>query len=733
MKTQSKFLSVFLVLVMVLGSFAFAFADEAAATEAPQNGNIVVLYTNDVHCGVDDNIGYAGLAAYKKEMEAAGNYVTLVDAGDAIQGAAIGTLSKGEYLVDIMNKVGYDVAVPGNHEFDYGMDQFLELAKNKANASYICCNFISLATDEPVFDAYVMKTYGDIKVAYVGIDTPETFVKSTPTYFQDKDGKYIYDFCNDATGDKLYKAVQKAVDAAKTAGADYVIAVGHLGIDDQSSPWTSKEVIANTTGIDAFIDGHSHSTIPGEAVANKDGKTISLTSTGTKLAAIGKLVIAANGTITTSLVTDYATKDTAVDEYIKGIQASYNKLLQTVVAKSGVALTTKDAKGERAVRNQETNLGDLCADAYRTVLGADIAFVNGGGVRADIPAGNITYEQIIAVHPFGNMACVVEATGQQILDALEMASRTCPSENGGFLQVSGITYTIDTTLPSKVVVDDKSMFVKVDGDYRVKNVKVGGKDLDLKATYKLASHNYMLKSGGDGINMFMSDKLLQDEVMIDNQVLIKYIEDYLNGTVGNEYAKAQGRITVQKTPYADCTGHWAEDSIAKVVAAGQFNGVSDTSFAPNASMTRAMFVTVLGRMSNVKADEYTTTSFTDVTAGSWYAPYVEWAASKGIVSGVSEGKFDPNASITRAQMATIIANYTDLGAKDVYVLNFTDKDAVASWAQKGVGYCADRGIITGYPDGSFAPAKTATRAEVAAIVSRLADMIAADAAADKAE
>ena len=537
---------------------AMAFADETptdvanpnpttdTATSAKSN-DIVVLGTSDVHCGIDQNIGYAGLAAYKKAMQEKYNYVALVDAGDAIQGDTIGTLSKGEYIVDIMNEVGYDVVVPGNHEFDYGMDQFLNVIVPKMKATYVSANFMK--DGKPVFDTYKMMTFGEKKVAFVGISTPETLVKSTPTYFQDKFGNYIYDFCNDKTGTKLYKAVQKAVDAAKKAGADYVVAVAHLGDDEASEPWTSMDVIKNTDGIDVLMDGHAHSTVV-KSVKNKDGKSIKMVATGTKLENIGKIVIAENGTITAEYVgADVAKdKDAAVTKFIDGIKAKYKELENKVVAKTDVNLIIADENENRLVRSQETNLGDLCADAYKNVLGADIAFVNGGGIRTSIPKGDITYGQIIAVHPFGNMACVVEATGQQILDALEFGSRNVgKGENGGFLQVAGLTYSINTALESTVEVNDKGEFVKVAGKYRVFDVKVNGKVLDLEKTYTLASHNYMLKQGGDGFVMFKGDKILQDEVMIDNQVLINYIQDDLKGVVGSEYAQPQGRITITST------------------------------------------------------------------------------------------------------------------------------------------------------------------------------------------
>lgn len=548
MKTR-KILAVLTIIAVVIAMMpAMAFAEETPTNIAPapaKSNDIVILATSDVHCAVDENIGYAGLAAYKKAMEEQYNYVALVDAGDAIQGGTIGTLSKGTYLNDIMNEMGYDVRVPGNHEFDYGMDQFLNEIAAKAKTEYVSCNFVD-KDKKPVFKAYTMKDYGDKKVAFVGITTPETFFKSTPTYFQDKNGNYIYGFSEGNNGKDLYKAVQDTIDSAKTAGADYVVAVGHLGDDPASAPWTSSEVIANTAGLTAFIDGHAHMTFT-KPVKDKAGKSVQVVSTGTKLENIGKLVIYEKGIVTATNVTaeEAAAKDKDMDAFVKKIQSKYKDLENKVVAKTSVKLRISDDNDNRLVRSEETNLGDLCADAYKTVLGADIAFVNGGGIRVNVDAGDITYGEIIAVHPFGNMACVVEATGQQIKDALEFGARNVgKGENGGFLQVSGLTYDINTFIEPSIEINDKGEFVKVTGEYRVSNIMVGGKELDLEKTYKLASHNYMLKQGGDGFVMFKGNKVIQDEVMIDNQVLITYIQDYLKGTVGSEYAQPQGRIKI---------------------------------------------------------------------------------------------------------------------------------------------------------------------------------------------
>lgn len=529
-------------------SLSLALAGPALAAEPGEN-DIVILHTNDVHCGIEDGLTYAGVSAYAKEMEAqyGADRVTLVDAGDAVQGGPIGTLTQGEYLVDIMNQVGYDIFTPGNHEFDYQIPRLLELTE-LLDAQTISSNFVDLTTGESVFQPYTVLDYGDVQVGYVGITTPESFTKSTPAYFQDENGNYIYGFCEGNNGQDLYDNVQASVDAARADGADYVVAVAHLGIEETSAPWRSTDVIANTTGIDVMIDGHSHSTIDGQQVANEEGEMVLLNQTGTKLSAVGKIVIDPDtGDITAELVTDYAGRDADTQAFVDGINAEFTDVLNQVVAHSDVSLTTVDpTSGERIIRNLETNLGDLCADAYRTVLEADVGLVNGGGIRADIPAGDVTYGQIINVHPYSNQATSVRATGQQLLDALEMGARNNPGENGGFLQVSGMTYTIDTTIPSGVVTDDKGNFVRVDGEYRVKDVTVNGEPLDMNKTYVVASHDYMLLDGGDGMVMFQGDEVVKDRVMPDNQVLIQYIRDSLGGSVGADYADpyGQGRITV---------------------------------------------------------------------------------------------------------------------------------------------------------------------------------------------
>ena len=540
---------------------SMAAACSTAVSAGEQEGGIVVLYTNDIHCAVNEDeenqvLGYARIAGLKKQLEAEGNDVILADMGDAIQGDVIGTLSEGEYIIDIMDQVGYDLAVPGNHEFDYGMDQFLSLVE-KASFSYLSCNFKDLTSGEPVFEPYEMMEAGGKTIAFIGICTPKTITSSTPKYFQNEDGEFIYGFEQDEDGTALYECVQEAADSARDEGADYVIALSHLGIDASCTPWTSSEVIENTSGIDVFLDGHSHSVIEGETVKNKDGENVLLTSTGTKLSSVGELTIAEDGTFSSALISGGMEADPETEAYINDINTEFEGILNEVVAETDVALVVNDPatadqeEPVRLVRTSETNLGDLCADAYRAVTGADIGFCNGGGIRADIAAGDITYSDIISVQPFGNEICMVEATGQQILDALEMGVMDLPAESGGFQQVSGISFEIHTYLDSSVQLDADGMFQSVDGEYRVKNVKVNGEDLDPEKAYTVASHNYMLKNGGDGFNMFQNCNMPLEDIMLDNQTLIQYITEDLNGTVGEQYADPYGEdriVIVEEEP-----------------------------------------------------------------------------------------------------------------------------------------------------------------------------------------
>jgi len=419
-----------------------------------------------------------------------------------------------------------------------------------------------------------------VKFAFVGVTTPNTLTSSTPKYFQDEDGNYIYGFFQDETGEDVYNAVQTAVDDARAEGADYVIVMGHCGNEAEAVPWTYADIIENTNGINVFLDGHSHDTDQ-VVMKNKDGEEVIRSACGTKLGGIGWLRFSAedgsyeaniytwNNSVSAPALLGITNK---MSQEVEEQTAGLNELLAEVVAKTPFTLTitdpeAKDSSGTpiRIVRRAETNLGDLCADAYLDQSGADIAFVNGGGIRVSIEKGDITRNNILKVHPFGNSMCVIEATGQQILDALEWGARAVPEELGGFLQVAGLTYEIHTYIESSCTEDENGMFTGITGEYRVKNVMVGGEPLDPEKIYTLASHNYMLLDHGDGYTMFDGAPLLQDCVKLDNQVLGDYITETLGGVIPEEYAEpyGQGRIVaVEEAPEAEATEEEASEEEA---------------------------------------------------------------------------------------------------------------------------------------------------------------------------
>ncbi len=553
---MKKVLSLILA-VCLLASLFVGFGGTASAETAPEERDLVILFTSDIHCGIDQGWGYAGLYAVKENLSK--NYnVLLVDDGDSIQGEAIGTMTRGEAIIDIMNVMGYDVAIPGNHEFDYGVDRFLELA-GKANFPYISCNFNK--EGELIFEPWLMKEIGGMKIAFVGVTTPDTLRSSTPKYFMDENGNFIYGFMQDETGEAIYNAVQQSVDAARAEGADYVIVMGHLGDETECAPWMYSDVISHCSGIDALLDGHSHDTNQ-VVMKDKDGNDVVRSACGTKLAEIGVLHITRDGKISSELYTwDSSASlsallgiENAASEAVYEGSAELNQKLTEVVATSAVDLcfydpeTMKDGeKPVRIIRRAETNLGDLCADAYLDQSGADIAFVNGGGIRTAINKGDITRNDILKVHPFGNNLTVIEVTGQQVLDALEWSVHALPGEFGGFNQVAGLTFEYDSSIPSPCVSDETNvMFDHIDEtiERRVRNVKVGGEDLDPAKTYTLASVDYQLLNNGDGYTMYDGAKILQNAVKLDNQVLIDYITGTLSGSVGAGYEEpyGQGRI-----------------------------------------------------------------------------------------------------------------------------------------------------------------------------------------------
>ena len=516
-------------------------APAASACWLGDKSDVTILYTNDVHTYIDKQspkLTYAAIADLKQSYQNAGKDVLLVDAGDHVQGTAYGSMDEGASIIKLMNAAGYDVATPGNHEFDYGMDRAKAIMK-EADFPYLSCNWVDLRTTLRVLPSVKVFVRGGRRIAFVGVTTPETFTKSTPAYFMDKaQRKYIYDIQGGEDGKKLYDAVQKAIDKAKLL-ADVVIGLGHLGVDPSSSPWTSEEVIAHTSGFDAFIDGHSHTVMENKQVQDASGKAVTLTQTGSYFANVGEMTIAADGTITTKLIPTHEGMDAGIAAMQTGWVNTVDDMLGEKIAVGDSDFYVSDpATGKRRIRSAETNLGDFVADGIYTYfnevekLHCDLAIMNGGGIRADVPAGDWTFKTCKQVSPFGNVACLMSVTGKQIQDALEFAARFAGEggkENGGFLQVAGATYEIHTDIPNTVQTDEKNVWIgSATGTPRVQNVKIYDKasgsylPLDPNATYALAGMNYTLRNLGDGFAMFDGAELIKDYVSEDYLVMATY-------------------------------------------------------------------------------------------------------------------------------------------------------------------------------------------------------------------
>ena len=543
-------------------------APAASACWFGDKSDVTILYTNDVHTYIDKQspkLTYAAIADLKQNYQNAGKDVLLVDAGDHVQGTAYGSMDEGASIIKLMNAAGYDVATPGNHEFDYGMDRAKAIMK-EADFPYLSCNWVDLRTTLRVLPSVKVFVRGGRRIAFVGVTTPETFTKSTPAYFMDKaQRKYIYDIQGGEDGKKLYDAVQKAIDKAKLL-ADVVIGLGHLGVDPSSSPWTSEEVIAHTSGFDAFIDGHSHTVMENKQVQDASGKAVTLTQTGSYFANVGEMTIAADGTITTKLIPTHE----GMDAGIAAMQTSWVNTVDDMLGEK-IAVGDSDfyvsdpATGKRRIRSAETNLGDFVADGIYAYfneieeLHCDIAVMNGGGIRADVPAGAWSFKTCKTVSPFGNVACLMSVTGKQIQDALEFAARFAGSgqENGGFLHVAGATYEIHTEIPNTVPTDEKNVWLdSATGTPRVQNVKIYDKvlgdyvPLDPERKYALAGMNYTLRNLGDGFAMFDGAELIKDYVSEDYLVMSTYAM-----TFGGVDAEGLPHLTTANSPLADYPGY----------------------------------------------------------------------------------------------------------------------------------------------------------------------------------
>lgn len=721
-----------LAMVFSLAVPAFAAAPEARDLPTVAEDDVVILYTNDVHTYIDQDLTYSMVAGYKDTLD----NVLLVDAGDHIQGTAYGSMDDGATIIELMNAAGYDLATLGNHEFDYGMEGAMN-AMEWADFTYVSCNFYHEkdgVRGENVLDSYKVFDVNGVKIAFVGITTPESFTKSTPAYFQDENGKYIYGIAGGTGGKALYADVQKAIDAASKE-ADYVIGLGHLGVDESSKPWTSKEVIANTTGLDAFIDGHSQTVMEEETVKDKDGNSVVLTQTGEYLGAVGQMVISADGDITTQLLTAEDLKDVTPDADVKAIEDGWigevDKELGQVIGSIKATLDNYDADGNRLVRKQETNTGDFAADALYYLfdnmgLDVDVAVMNGGGIRNGAITGELTYKTCKEIHTFGNVACLQTVTGQQLLDALEWGAKDVTAdgavENGGFLQVSGLKYTINTAIPSTVQQDEKGVWTGgPTGEYRVSDVQVLNREtgkyepLDLKAKYNLAGYNYTLRDLGDGFAMFEGAVNVLDYVMEDYMVLANYVQSFDKGVVtGYENVNGEGRITIVNEPadtlYNDVTtSNWYYEAVEYVTENGIMQGVGGGNFDPKGTTTRGAFMTMLARYAGVD------------TSGSspWYQAGMDWAVEEGVSDGSN-----PYGGVTRVQVVAMMWRFLGAHEYEADLSRFSDVDEIPGWsgAREAIEWAVDAGVMQG-SDGQLNPNGIATRAEIAQLMMKFCESI----------
>ena len=691
---KKRLLSCIVCICMVLCSLN-------AVVFAKDSETIVILYENDVHCAVE---GYSKLAAMKNELKSEYEYVGVVSSGDFVQGGTLGAVSKGEYIVELMNLVGYDAIAPGNHEFDYTISRLTELYE-LSETKYISCNFAKIGEEKTYFEPYTIVSYGDVDIAYIGIITPETITSARPSQFRNENGEIIYTF-NES---RLYELVQESIDEATEDGADYVIALSHIGYDESGELNNVTDVIENTDGLDVVLDAHSHSVIEEKIVKDKSGDDVLLSSTGTGFENIGKLTIA-NGEFDTELVKTetYTKTDADVDAYIAEINESYAELGNRKIGESKVELITHNEEGARLVRTAETNLGNLCSDALFFVTNADVSYVNGGGLRAPIKSGDMTFNDIYSVFPFNNRIVTAEITGQVLLDMLEMSMISYPQEDGAFPHMSGITFSVNKSIPSSIKVDENGFFTKVDGDYRVYDVKVLDKEsgnykaLELDKKYILAAADYYILNFGSGMSMFKDAKVVESEGMLDVEVLERYITDNLNGVIGEEYKDVVNRIT-----FTD--GYENADNEDKAV-------------------TRAEAIVALWNMEGSPIVNFAM-KFDDVSAEMPYAEAIRWAAAVKIVNGCSESSFAPDDVLTREQLAAILWRYAKSENIDVSIgentniLSYEDVFTVSDYAIPAFQWTCGSGIMSGNTISTLAPGEQVNRIFFASVLHKYAQYV----------
>lgn len=731
MKHTKKLLSLLLVLCLILSLSCTAFAADEAK---PLTGKTVILHSNDVHGAIDL---YAAMASLKADYEAQGAEVILADAGDYSQGTVYVSVHKGADAVTMMNATGYDVATIGNHEFDYG---YAQLAENMKAAKFkVLCADVLDADGKTIFDANTIIEKGGVKIGFFGLETPEAQTKANPKLIEG------LKFLAGKDGSELYACAAEQVADLKAKGADLVVCLAHLGVDESSEPYTSYDLAKNVKGIDFIIDGHSHSVI----TAGPNGEDIQ--STGTAFANIGVIVIdnATKKIESNKLekiwhkeqvegkdvtVVDYKMRDEKVAAAAKAIIDPIDQAYGEKFAVSKVTLN--GAKAPDGNRDSETNLGDLITDAMLWKIRTDaalevdpemvVAITNGGGIRATVKAGDITKKDINTVLPFGNTLAVVYVTGAELLEALEASTFCTPESLGGFPQVAGLQFALKTyeKYDANPEPYPKSTYYGPKSIQRVTIDNVNGKAFDPTATYAVVTNNFAA-GGGDTYYAFAAATDQFDTGLPLDEVVMEYITEVLGGVIGEEYAvpgdrivkaesadELEARATFLNSMSALCDlSAYTEDSVKGVKAAYAAYKAAKTTEAVEAAtadLLKAMPELV-----------FVPNTFTDAQSG-WYKAAVDFAQASGLMNGMTATEFAPNVTTTRAMVAQVL--YRLAGSPTVlHIAAIPDADPDA-WYYDAMLWASCTGIMQGYEDGTYRPNRAITRQEMATILLRMADV-----------
>lgn len=722
MKHTKKLLSLLLVLCLVLSLSCTAFAVDEAK---PLDGKTVILHSNDVHGAIDL---YAAMASLKADYAAQGAEVILADAGDYSQGTVYVSVNKGADAVTMMNATGYDVATIGNHEFDYG---YAQLAENMKAAKFkVLCADVLGADGKPIFDANTIIEKGGVKIGFFGLETPEAQTKANPKLIEG------LQFLAGKDGKELYACAAAQVADLKAKGADLVVCLAHLGVDESSEPYTSYDLAKNVEGIDFIIDGHSHTVM----TAGPNGEAIQ--STGTAFANIGVITIDnatkkivgnelktiwhteknADGKSVT--VVDYKTRDEKVAAAAKAIIDPIDKAYGEKFAVSEVELN--GAKAPNGNRDSETNLGDLITDAMLWKIRTQatisvpaenvVAITNGGGIRATVKAGDVTKKDINTVLPFGNTLAVVYVTGAELLEALEASTYCTPESIGGFPQAAGLAFTVKTyeEYDANPEPYPKSTYYGPKSIQRVTIDNVNGKAFDPTATYAVVTNNFVA-GGGDTYYAFAAATNQFDTGLPLDEVVMEYITQELKGVIGESYAEPAGRITVDQgiAPYyaalleviLDKSAYTAETYAAYAVACVKMDA------AETEAERVAAYPAVVKAAAALKLVDNT---FADAQSG-WYKPAVDFAQVSGLMAGIGDGKFAPTLTTTRAMVAEVL--YEAEGAPSVEGMTCPLTDIKAGeWYTDAVIWAYNAGVVAGRSDGTFCPDDTITRQEMAVML-----------------